>query len=397
MALGLRKVVQKFARTYKESPEGAKSKRLQQLKDRLKNVVSSHEVVAGEANPDSLQEVAQHLPDVKPKIDWVALSEKIALKEKQPAPDNAEAKSKDNLPRPVVTPARNKYALPEHVLVSLQNVEAIFAVMKVQAGDAVRLSEKVLSLGIQEFYTSQRLVPIGIGLEAVQAVCDLGLRKVVQKFARTYKESPEGAKSKRLQQLKDRLKNVVSSHEVVAGEANPDSLQEVAQHLCDVKPKIDWVALSEKIALKKKQPAPDNAEAKSKDNLPRPVATPARNKRGMSAADVQAYFKEVIDEMTAEHGKPPTAKQLASVTGLAVNEAADVLATLVPKEPPVKKRKRRQQPEDPAQEDPAQEEPVKEPAPPSEVPETAEAEAVPSPVVDLGTPPLLPDNQLGDP
>ena len=114
--------------------------------------------------------------------------------------------------------------------------------------------------------------------------------------------------------------------------------------------------------------------------------------RGMSAADVQAYFKEVIDEMTAEHGKPPTAKQLASVTGLAVNEAADVLATLVPKEQPVKKRKRRQQPEDPAQEDPAQEESVKEPAPPSEVPETAEAEAP----VDLGTPPLLPDNQLGD-
>lgn len=94
--------------------------------------------------------------------------------------------------------------------------------------------------------------------------------------------------------------------------------------------------------------------------------------RGMSVADVQAYFKEVIDEMTAEHGKPPTAKQLASVTGLAVNEAADVLATLVPKEPPVKKRKRRQQPEDPAQE-----EPVKEAATPSEVPETAEAEAVP--------------------
>lgn len=118
--------------------------------------------------------------------------------------------------------------------------------------------------------------------------------------------------------------------------------------------------------------------------------------RGMSVADVQAYFKEVIDEMTAEHGKPPTAKQLASVTGLAVNEAADVLATLVPKEQPVKKRKRRQQPEDPAQEDPAQEESVKEPAPPSEVPETAEAEAVPSPAVDLGTPPLLPDNQLGD-
>ena len=56
----------------------------------------------------------------------------------------------------------------------------------------------------------------------MQAVCDkmaLGLRKVVQKFARTYKESPEGAKSKRLKELKDRLKNVVSSHEVVASEA----------------------------------------------------------------------------------------------------------------------------------------------------------------------------------
>ena len=186
--------------------------------------------------------------------------------------------------------------------------------MKVQAGDAVRLSEKVLSLGIQEFYTSQRLVPIGIGLEAVQAVCDkmaLGLRKVVQKFARTYKESPEGAKSKRLQQLKDRLKNVVSSHEVVAGEANPDSLQEVAQHLPDVKPKIDWVALSEKIALKKKQPAPDNAEAKSKDNLPRPVATPARNKYALpehvlvSLQNVEVVKPFATSGDAADEAQPP--------------------------------------------------------------------------------------------
>ena len=88
-------------------------------------MVSSHEVVASQANPDCLEEVARHLPDDKPKIDWVALSEKIALRKKQLAADNAEAKSKDNLPRPVATPARSKYALPEHVLVSLQNVEAV--------------------------------------------------------------------------------------------------------------------------------------------------------------------------------------------------------------------------------------------------------------------------------
>ena len=126
MALGLRKVVQKFARTYKESPEGAKSKRLKELKDRLRNVVASQGVVASQANPDSVEEVAQHLPDDKPKIDWVALSEKIALRKKQQlAADNGEAKSKDNLPRPVATPARSKYALPEHVLVSLQNVEVV--------------------------------------------------------------------------------------------------------------------------------------------------------------------------------------------------------------------------------------------------------------------------------
>lgn len=208
--------------------------------------------------------------------------------------------------------------------------------MKVQAGDAVRLSEKVLSLGIQEFYTSQRLVPIGIGLEAVQAVCDkmaLGLRKVVQKFARTYKESPEGAKSKRLKELKDRLKNVVSSHEVVASEANPDSVEEVAQHLPDVKPKIDWVALSEKIALRKKQPAPDNAEAKSKDNLPRPVATPARNKYALpehvlvSLQNVEVVKPFATSGDAADEAQPPAEpetgkKKKASTTSKAKKKKA---------------------------------------------------------------------------
>ena len=110
----------------------------------------------------------------------------------------------------------------------------------------------------------------------------------------------------------------------------------------------------------------------------------------MSAADVQSYFKEVIDEMTAEHGKPPTAKQLASVSGLTVKEAEDVLSTLVVKEPPAKRRRHKQ----PADPEPSAEEP----APPSvKEPVPATPEVIPS-SEDLGTPhyAVLPDNQLGD-
>ena len=180
--------------------------------------------------------------------------------------------------------------------------------MKVQAGDAVRLSERVLSLGIHEFYTSQRLVPVGIGLEAVQAVCDkmaLGLRKVVQKFARTYKESPIGAKSKRLKELKDRLRNVVSSDG--ASQANPDSVEDVAKHLPDDKPKIDWLALSEKMALRKKELATD----KSKENLPRPVATPVRSKYALpehvlvSMQNVEPVKPFATSGDAADEAQPP--------------------------------------------------------------------------------------------
>ena len=105
---------------------------------------------------------------------------------------------------------------------------------------------------------------------------------------------------------------------------------------------------------------------------------------------MQSYFKEVIDEMTAERGKPPTAKQLASVSGLTVKEAEDVLSTLVVKEPPAKRRRHKQ----PADPEPSAEEP----APPSvKEPVPATPEVIPS-SEDLGTPhyAVLPDNQLGD-
>ena len=72
---------------------------------------------------------------------------------------------------------------------------------------------------------------------------------------------------------------------------------------------------------------------------------------GMSTptpGDVQDYFKEVIEELTAGNGKPPTAKQLAAVTALTVKEAGEALDYVVVKPPAKRQRKKAAEPAVPA-------------------------------------------------
>ena len=62
---------------------------------------------------------------------------------------------------------------------------------------AAALSEPVLSEGIKLFYQKENLIPTGISLEAVEALTDkmaLGLKKCVEKFKRTWRESPHASK-----------------------------------------------------------------------------------------------------------------------------------------------------------------------------------------------------------
>ena len=69
------------------------------------------------------------------------------------------------------------------------------------ATPAGKLSEPALADGIRLFYQQANMVPVGIGLEAVEALCakmGFALRKLTQKFKRVYKESqPRWCKAQR--------------------------------------------------------------------------------------------------------------------------------------------------------------------------------------------------------
>lgn len=111
MALGLKKVTQKFARCWKESPEGSKSAKLRELKLRLAKLQKSksEESLKDTPSPDLVQQIAKAQP---PKVDWASLATKFAAFKQKKVPDQPD--------RPVATPARASYKLPQHVLDSLK-------------------------------------------------------------------------------------------------------------------------------------------------------------------------------------------------------------------------------------------------------------------------------------
>lgn len=137
MAYGLRKCVQKFKRTWKESPENAKLPGLAALKKRLRdnNVeVKSEETDSQPASADDTEQLGHALQhgrtlDELPKKDWASLAEKVRARKQglakpaesspsalPPATECAQPLASKKIP----TPARSEHMLPEYVVQALK-------------------------------------------------------------------------------------------------------------------------------------------------------------------------------------------------------------------------------------------------------------------------------------
>ena len=115
-----------------------------------------------------------------------------------------------------------------------------------------RMSEEVLAAAIQKHYVNMGL-PHGVAIEALEGFsCRMacGLRKVVTKFRAIYNETPNSAKSKNIQQLKQRLQAVRAQTESVAKQPSQEDLQQLT-------PPPDWAAVmsAKLMELKKRKEA----------------------------------------------------------------------------------------------------------------------------------------------
>lgn len=134
----------------------------------------------------------------------------------------------------------------------------MYAVLSVNT--ELRLSEPVLSEGIKLFYQKENLIPTGISLEAVEALTDkmaLGLKKCVEKFKRTWRESPHASKLKNLTALKARLTNLK-----LGMVPPPLPCAEQVEEIAAANPsdsKVDWASLGAKLAAFKKKALPEQA------------------------------------------------------------------------------------------------------------------------------------------
>jgi hypothetical protein len=176
--------------------------------------------------------------------------------------------------------------------------EAIFAVLSVTPDS--RLSENILADAICKHYQDSNLVPVGIGLLAVQNLCGkmaFGLRKCVQKFKRTWKESPDASKLKGLTSLKQRLKELnIEITETASPASSAEAVEEIGNALPaearstdkEPRPALDWVALANKMKAFKAQvaqgagmPEMQGAPLSEKEagTDKKPVATPARSRQ----------------------------------------------------------------------------------------------------------------------
>lgn len=214
-----------------------------------------------------------------------------------------------------------------------------------------RLSETELAKAICQHYQENRLIPIGIGLSAVEQVAGkmaFGLRKVVSRFRRRWKESPDAAKLKGLTTLKQRLKERGITPESVPSADSQSCSQDVAAERVeqlgnelpspaslDDKHKgsaVDWVALALKMKAHKEKmadktalpgatlPAVQTPRVMACPDGSKPVATPARNKHLLPEFVVQTLkdapdlppFETKTAEDDAEPGtavKQPAAKK----------------------------------------------------------------------------------------
>ncbi|CAK8993926.1 unnamed protein product [Durusdinium trenchii] len=175
-----------------------------------------------------------------------------------------------------------------------KNVEACFAVMVTTPW--CRLSEEVLAKGISLYYQEQKLLPLGVHIEALEsfaAQMALGLRKIVQRFRRMFQEPPHGAKSRKLAQLKARLvaagvkpedhTNRATRSSSSGSLPRPASAEDLAVLSPNHTPaSVDWAKLGEK--LKAFQAAKAAAERKAVEIQPVEPDPKAAEPAGLEAA-----------------------------------------------------------------------------------------------------------------
>ena len=202
-----------------------------------------------------------------------------------------------------------------------------------------RLSDVVLTRAIVKHYEVSKLIPLGIALSAVEQVAGkmaFGLRKLVSRFRRRWKESPDAAKLKGLNSLKKRLKEMNidvsgSSPEPASGHADSmddaaDRVEELGNALAapdegldDPKPAkkgFDWMAMAAKMqahkaSVQKEAPAPlDDAQPPVKVAAVKaaPVATPCRNQ-------LPPFVLAAMEEVQAPAPFPVTSADDAEPTG----------------------------------------------------------------------------------
>ena len=202
-----------------------------------------------------------------------------------------------------------------------------------------RLSDVVLTRAIVKHYEVSKLIPLGIALSAVEQVVGkmaFGMRKLVTRFRRRWKESPDAAKLKGLNSLKKRLKEMNidvsgSSPEPASGHADSmddaaDRVEELGNALAapdegldDPKPAkkgFDWMAMAakmqaHKVSVQKEAPAPlDDAQPPVKVAAVKaaPVATPCRNQ-------LPPFVLAAMEEVQAPAPFPVTSADDAEPTG----------------------------------------------------------------------------------
>lgn len=208
--------------------------------------------------------------------------------------------------------------------------QAIYAVMVTTPEQ--RLSEPVLAEAVALYYTEQRMIPAGIHMEAVSQLAGkmaMGIKKMVIKFRRTWKESPDQSKLKGLTELKARLKKTLSEENLTSPRsATAEEVETVTKAVPPVRPEVavavqsagvDWQAAAAKLRAFKEKQSKQQTEK-------RPVATPARSAKHLLPAHVVDTLKlpseavqpfaitgkhkdDIAEENEEDEGKAPKKKK----------------------------------------------------------------------------------------
>ena len=173
-----------------------------------------------------------------------------------------------------------------------------------------RLSENTLAVGICKHYEQNKLIPVGVGLLAVEqlaAKMAFGLRKCVQKFKRVWFASPDASKFKGLDSLKKRLRDnkiEIQNDTDSVSSSSPSQVEQLGNALGQPASKgLDWEALAARVRAHKMGTSEATSQPpgveKPAPGVEKPVATPARAKS--SSYELPKFVVETLKaEATSE-------------------------------------------------------------------------------------------------